>query len=363
MTYMFKNTNTIHLNREESAALKGLLILLIILGHNATFTNALPGSFGYLYTFHVQSFFILPFLYDNYDNTKHISFKDCFVKNFVRLYYPFILFFLILSLFCYISNGNNIDINKLIDFKNDYCVFYLINTIFTGNYYLIDFFTGFQHLWFLPVMFSMSVIKESLYKTKSFKYIVILLGFISYIIFFVFMYKKPYNTDINFGLMLFSPFAILQGLGAYFLGIATVTAINNRNFKLINIASSVLFIVLSCTYIFQITNKTLGDYTYLYRFIMPFLFFNFILNFKVSISKSVLLREFGKYSFPMYIIHPPLCIITYFICKNYLEINIIYAIVIQVCVVVISYYISVIWYKIIPLRKKTLPRSIDELLY
>lgn len=360
---MYNTTNTISLNREESTALKGLLILLIILGHNATFTIALPGSFGYLYTFHVQSFFILPFLYNNYDNTKHISFKDCFVKNFVRLYYPYILFFLILSLLCYITNGNSIDINKLIDLKDDYNIPYLIDAIFTGNYYLIDFFTGFQHLWFLPVMFSMSVIKDTIHKNNILKYIIMTLGLISYIVFFVFMYRKPYDDSINFNLMLYSPFAILQGFGAYFLGIVTVSAINNRNFKLINIASSVLFIVLSCTYIFQITNKTLGDNIYLYRFIMPFLFVNFILNFKVSISKSVLLREFGKYSFPMYIIHPPLCIISYFICKNYLEINLIYAIVIQVCVVVISYYISVIWYKITPLRKKTLPRSIDELLY
>ena len=150
--------NYISLNRDESAAIKGLLMFLIILGHNAVFTNSLKGSFNYLYTFHVLCFFVLPFMYGK---TEQKPFKQSFKKNFIRLYYPFILFFTILSLLSYFTGGNEIDLNKISTTgigNNNYFIGFT-STLITGNKYLIDHFTSFQYLWFLPVMFSMNLIK------------------------------------------------------------------------------------------------------------------------------------------------------------------------------------------------------------
>ena len=53
------------IDKKDSLAIKGLVILLIILGHNKLIScEHLPFLFGYLYTFHVGVFFILPTFYD-----------------------------------------------------------------------------------------------------------------------------------------------------------------------------------------------------------------------------------------------------------------------------------------------------------
>ena len=348
---------------DESRAIKGLLIFLIVLGHNAVFTRALSGSFHFIYTFHVQAFFILPFFYVY---TKQSRFIDSFKKYFARLYYPFILFFIILSLIFCITDGYNLDYNKVLNLENSNieAIWFYILTLFTGNYYLIDYFTGFQYLWFLPVMFSMSVLKEAFQNNKVVNIFLLIIGFVCYILFFVFMYKKPYNENCNYLLMLFSPFALLQGCGAYFLGKVTYYLINNKYIKVVNAVCTILFILFCASYITSLIVK--GSITYCelwtYRFIMPILFINFIYYFKSNISRYSFLKKLGDYSFPMYIIHPPLCATAYLICKNYFQINLVYAIVVQFVVLFISFYISTKWVKIDSLRKRTLPRAINEIL-
>lgn len=347
----------INLNKEQSAAIKGLLIFLIVLGHNAVFTNSVPGSFGYLYTFHVQAFFILPFLY----KTKMEKYSDSIKKDFARLYYPYIIFFILLSIICYFMQGSSIDTNGVIDINATGIkkILLYISTILTGNFYLIDYFSGFQYLWFLPVMFSMSVIRK---KERKKERTLMVIGLICYIIFFVFMYGQPYKSNINYILMLFSPFAILQGCGAFFLGKASFSLMNNDKSRIINIICTILFVTLSVTYIVL----TYCDYMdkisqWCFRFIMPILFINLLYLYKDFFARFNLLKKLGNNSFPIYLIHPMLCTIAYLICERYLSINVVYAIIIQIAVVFISYYTSVLWQKITPLRKKTLPRSLDEI--
>jgi len=51
----------ISISREHSAAMKGLLISLVVLGHCIFFTDVFPlRSWDWLYCFHVAGFFILP---------------------------------------------------------------------------------------------------------------------------------------------------------------------------------------------------------------------------------------------------------------------------------------------------------------
>lgn len=359
-----KNYN-IFLNRDESVAIKGFLTFLIVLGHNAVFTKSLQGLFDYLYTFHVLIFFILPFFYRG-EGRGSVTFKNSFLKNFSRLYYPFILFFIILSILFYITNGSEIDYNRALNTlnmdtgSNNICLF--INAIFTGNFYLIDYFAGFQYLWFLPVMFSMNLIKDIIDNKKKIRNIFLVLGFFLYIIFFVFFFQKPYDAKINFYLMQVSLFAILQGIGVYFLGEISSLLIKNKYCKHINIMSVTLFIVLTLVYIIQIANDTFNQYElWTYRFIMPFLFFNLLYLIKGYLSKSKILRKIGEYSFSIYLIHPLFCTFSYLLCMKYLELNLIYGIFIQIIVLVISYYISVLWHKITPLRKKTLPRDMKDI--
>ncbi len=336
-------------------------MFLIILGHNSVFTNSIKGSFNYLYTFHVLCFFVLPFMYGKNEQK---PFKESFKKNFIRLYYPYILFFTILCLLSYFTNGNELDLNKIstMGAGSDNYFIGFTGTLITGNKYLIDHFTSFQYLWFLPVMFSMNLIKETISNKKIIKVSLYTLGLLSYIIFFVFSNKTPYNREINFYLMQASPFAILQGLGAYFLGKTSVAIINNKYFRYINFAGALLFILLSIAYITDFYNKTLSTQeNWCYTFIMPFLFMNLIYLAKDYLAKSNILKKIGENSFPIYLIHPPLCIASYIICQRFLQINLTYSIIVQFMVLTASYYITVLWHKITPLRKKTLPRSFEDL--
>lgn len=348
----------ISINRDESGAIKGLLIFLIVLGHNALFTNSIKGSFEYLYTFHVQSFFVLPFLYGV---SKKSSFKESFKKNFARLYYPFLLFFIVLSFVFHITGSSNIDMNKLVEI-NDNKILYYVNTLLTGNFYLIDYFSGFQYLWFLPVMFSMCIIKETIGKNKLTNILVLIIGLISYIVFFVFMYKKPYDGNINFILMLFSPFAVLQGCGAYFLGKLCISLINNRFYNIITRTCALLFLCLSIVYIVVVSQGTIDEeFLWALRFIMPILFIGTLYCIRKHLAKFQLFQELGNNSFPIYIIHPPLCAVSYLFCSKYLGVNFFYAVIVQIAILLISYYASVFLNKITPLRKKTLPRRMEDI--
>ena len=147
---MKDSTSLISIN--ESTALKGLLIFLIVLGHNMIFTYCvLPyNGMAYLYSFHIQAFFILPFLYDSKIlNVKRI--KD----YFFRLYWPFI----IISIILYICR---IIYNKPVEYN----IVELIQMWFTGNPQLIKQLCGIQILWFMPVMCSLCIIKDLYYQSN-----------------------------------------------------------------------------------------------------------------------------------------------------------------------------------------------------
>ena len=345
-----------YLTREQSRAIKGLLIFLIVLGHNAVFTNALPGSFMYIYLFHVQAFFMLPFLYNIKERE---SFKASFSKNFIRLYYPYILFFIILSALNYgVINilGQKVDLNTLFGTEYSNNFLYFINAILTGNYYLIDSFTALQYLWFLPVMFSMMLL-INLNPTGVKKYMLGIAGVVSYVLFIVFMYKKPYSDIVNFEIMKYSPFAIFQGIGVWFMGMSFVSILrNNKTNKLIKY-SPVLFVAFSV--LFFMYRKT--DLYYLIRFFMPFFFMGTIWLLRDKISRIDFLKKFGDLSFPIYIIHPLLCSVLYLVCQKYFEINLIYACIVQLVVFIISYYIAHIINKLAVIRKLLFPRSWEEL--
>ncbi len=352
----------IFLTRNQSRAIKGFLIFLIVLGHNAMFTKSLPGSFEYVYLFHVQAFFILPFLYGK---TKNENFQTAFKKNFIRLYYPYILFFVALSLINYLVirlSGQNFDLNALYFPANGNKVLYYISTFFTGNYYLIDVFTGMQYLWFLPVMFSMTMLMNLNIQKKCLKFFLMILGAISYVLFMVFMYTKPYNASFNFSLMLISPFAVLQGIGVWFLGTSFLYILNNPKFSKIVKYSSVIFIVLSILFIFR--KFVCSNYVIIYyvvRFLMPLIFMCFIWMYRDKFSNIGILKKVGDLSFGIYIIHPILCNILYLIFKKYFAVNLINALVVQLIVFSFSYYVAYFINNISILQKMLFPRSWEDL--
>ena len=92
------NSNT--LTFEQTNRLKGLLILLIVFGHISQLLEQLGSLHATLYSFHVVSFLLLPFLF----NSDYLTKKNI-VKNLRRIYVPYTLFFLLaLSIFSFLEN-------------------------------------------------------------------------------------------------------------------------------------------------------------------------------------------------------------------------------------------------------------------
>lgn len=92
-----KNKNRLFLTIDESNAIKGVLIILIVLGHNHILSPNTEegGIMEYLYMFHVQSFFILPFFYD-----KTVELNSNTIKNIIfRNWWPYLW----ICMLCYIS--------------------------------------------------------------------------------------------------------------------------------------------------------------------------------------------------------------------------------------------------------------------
>lgn len=92
------NMDKSYFPRERSEALKGFLMLLIILGHNGLLMGTFTGMeklpvYDYLYTFHVYAFLILPFLYGE----KKFTWEST-LKTFKKLYIPYTIFFVLLLL-------------------------------------------------------------------------------------------------------------------------------------------------------------------------------------------------------------------------------------------------------------------------
>ncbi len=130
----------------DASVIKGVYIILIVIGHNI-FINRIPGDiFRFLYSFHVFGFFLLPFLFPS----KVVSEKNI-IKFLARYLVPYTIFFIILFLiyqYLYLSSvGHEIDaLSLLIAFV-------------TGSALFLKDAVGFQFLWFLPSFFSLVVIR------------------------------------------------------------------------------------------------------------------------------------------------------------------------------------------------------------
>lgn len=132
----------------ESQLFKGVLILLIVLGHNGILMGKAPGLEtntlnNYLYHFHVYLFLILPFLYD----ARPFALSQI-KKNFIRLYKPYTLLFVLLLLVDAVLYGG-VPNAKL-----------LVGAYVTGNEPIIKEAINASFPWFLPTMFSFLILRD-----------------------------------------------------------------------------------------------------------------------------------------------------------------------------------------------------------
>lgn len=213
------------ISRPQSEALKGFLMLLIILGH----LRGINGTFQmYLYCFHVQCFFILPFLWPSKPLT-----RVNVVNSAVKLMYPYWLWFTLLSVVA-------VGLLHASAFTQQEPVIPGINnvllgawTYITGGMGMIERFCGSQFLWFLPCFFSMTVIRmwwSNRAHSKFEKIAVFSLGVISFYLYSALAFQNGAWPRMLFRIMYaVSPFSVFQGLAYFTLGIATIYALHCIN--------------------------------------------------------------------------------------------------------------------------------------
>lgn len=349
------------LTRNESNAIKGLLIFLIVLGHNTFFTKNIPGFQTWLYCFHVQCFFALPFLYPS----KKLC-KESVANYFVRLYYPYIILFITYTiLFKYLQSVIPPQTNASFIPPNDVSITGWLRTLFTGNRYLIEYFGGFQYLWFLPAMFSAMIIKQIYehticHKDKLIKTFFFLMSLVCYIMFLVFFYKQPYDKTLNYNLMQFSLFACLQGFGATFVGFSIQYII--KHYKS-TYGSICIFIFLAISTLYFLLMWRNNEYLiWIMRAILPIIFFVLIYSYRQILSKSNILEKLGEYSFLIYVTHPIFCKISAFIIPTSISKNWLLIFLSQILITLASYYSSLLITKISWLRRSLFPNNTKELM-
>lgn len=272
------NATTSLLTRPESNAIKGFLIILIVLGHNK---YVMQGGFSnlYLYSFHVYAFYYLPFLYDC-RKTRWTSF---FRKNLIRLYVPYTLFFLLLlGVSLYI--GSPITGSKA------------LLTYLCGSQYMLHSNLGFgSFLWFLPTMLSVLFFRQIYYRVNIvwrnimlFASLLCLLGF-------------AYMIPIYVVTWWYSPFCLTVGLSMLFPAVCCRAVFQKVDPLIIVLSFFVLVIAMMVFY--PVKNEYVMTYLSINRLICPVLIFSLLLSIKSLLVKGVIIIELGVQSLKIYLFH------------------------------------------------------------
>lgn len=293
--------NPSFISRNDSAALKGLLILLIIIGHLRGIPYLLQ---NYLYCFHVQCFFILPFLYP----AKPLSNQNLLNLGLKLLWPFFLLYALQILLAVYVfHNSAFTDPQDLIPGIDN--VSLGIWSFFTGGITLIDKFCGTQFLWFLPAFLSMSLIR-GWYSTKNLssllKVLLFTVGTGCYVIYFVIRYGVPfYPVEFSLITQAVSPISVFEGLGYFALGMGVLFLIKRLNFNSALVYWGILLII---TILYLLFNPYQLPFRII-KFFFPIVVFLALFSSKEWFGRFNILRKFGARSLAIYLIHIFLCMI------------------------------------------------------
>ena len=279
----YKKLNANNLTFEQTNRLKGLLILLIVFGHISQLLEQYGSLHATLYSFHVVSFLLLPFLF-NKDilNPKNIK------KNLKRIYVPYTVFFLV-SLFIYSI------------LEQQFNPISALTSWFIGSSALLKIDTGLRVFWFFPtLMFSLLLIMFFNILSSMNKKIFFLFMLLGHI--FIPLIPKAY--------LFYFPLSSYVAIYLFVIGVSVQYIYKNFNYS--NYPTwlySILFI--SMLYLAYDSNFSLASAIFpnildnplnfiLQDIIMIFSFFTLIMW-----SRNIKFFEvFGKYSLAIFTVHP-----------------------------------------------------------
>lgn len=255
------------ISRDTSDIMKGILALLIILGHNSILTHNIAGLYDYLYSFHVLIFFILPWFY-----TAEPPTIAKIAKRSGKIWFWYISFFILQVVFY----------NLL--FKTTFVPLETIKAFFLGGHTLLKGVTGYMYLWFMPAFFFTMLIRDIYTIANKHIQNIMIIASLCIVIFFAF------NSYTNY-------IAIIQGVCFAGLGIvASQIPLPKRNIYRCLIV--LLFVICSILMFISFTKVFIKPF-------MPFIAFFAIWSI-IEWGKKYLfwLENIGKLSMFIYLTHP-----------------------------------------------------------
>lgn len=311
---------------------------------------------SYLYTFHIQNFFILPFLY-GISTTPFTS--EELSTMVIRLYWPY---FIISTLFmiCY-GCFNNLSHTTFADIIRLYVI---------CDNDTIKRLCGLQVLWFLPSMMSTMLLKELFYRNnKSVRTILLVLSF-TYIICTVWS-NTSYHANLQYKQIASNmPFGCGYALQILPLGVITRLVIEkmeqNKQYNRALIINVALFIIGSIVYgkyvATSIGYRDINVVNSVLQNTMPVVFCTILVSALHSTHKPRphFISAVGANSLYIYLTSPFIGYLCYYVCLHFNFVSWWIGLILFPIITVIAYIISITF---IRGRIKLLffPRNLNDL--
>ena len=257
-------------SREESIVIKGLAILLVVLGHNKILIPEGGLYYQYIYSFHIYIFFILPFLYDKSPILSHQKKIDLTV----RLLYPYLILFTLCFIVYYKTSDRSINTSVFSSYLKGLLN---IHGETAGTV------CGATFLWFLPSFLVLSFIRN-------------LAGKNMYLFWLFFLLSSLLSVNVAYtwhNIYAWVPLYAARGLFYFFYGTMAVLMMNN--IPRIDIICVTIFSILSFGYL-------IGGIP-LYEIPFSLLGFFSIKYLARQLQNNTFLIRLGKMSLSIYLIH------------------------------------------------------------
>lgn len=313
----------VYLDRRISNAIKGILIILIVFGHNHVLcpNTVSNGLMDYLYNFHIAGFFILPFFYDHQTKPTFRAIEKIIIRNWIPYTWICILCFICFGL---LKHHFEFSIETVVAF-------------FQGTQTPIKQHFGFVFPWFLPTYCSMSILLLFAANNKHISWILLILFFvISCLPYDIFYLLK---NSVPLGLM----------LAIYYFGTGKLSFMLNKWSKYSKWLALCMFVVSSILYIKQIS-------VFYLNVTFPISFFLSLL-LVVPYINCRFLRLLGENSLGIYLLHMFLVNITFI----FLPHTILMGMIGFLISLFVPLFINIIITNITKLRMLLYPRNLDEL--
>ncbi len=266
------------LTHRESDAIKGFLIILIVLGHDKYVQMGGMNNL-FLYSFHVYAFYYLPFLYD----FRPTRLMPLIRKNLVRLYVPYTLVFALLFAIACVQG-------KMPGAEGTVLAYVC------GSQMLLSKCFGFgSFLWFIPTMFSVLVWRWIYYRLDIRWRCVMLVASGVCLVGFAYMIRWYVAT------WFYSPLCLTVALGMVLPGVILREICTRLKAQVATMAFFLL--VIAIMVIYPVRTEYHLSYLTINRLVCPVLIFSLLLSMRGWLAGSKWLVEFGRLSFRIYLIH------------------------------------------------------------